>query len=125
MSLASESGYTIEEVDAVLAVRRALAESGVPLEQLQDERELITITLNSKCRVEEAVAKFKTYREDLLAAFGVGDVFSAEAVTALAEQWHRLAVAGVNLHVSRGRPPGWIVQAAPCTRGARLRCQAL
>ena len=100
MSLAAESGYTAEEVEAVLAVRNALLERGVPRDALQ-EVPLITVTLVAKCRVEEAVTKFMTYREDLLAAYGVTDVFSPAAEKALAEQWHRLAVAGVD---EEGRP---------------------
>ena len=118
MSLAAESGYTKEEVDAVLAVRKALLESGVPREELQEERELVTITLVAKCRVEEAVTKFKTYREDLLAAYGVSDVFSGAAEKALAEQWHRLAVAGVD---EEGRRSGWGMKLALClVLGARV-----
>ena len=105
MSLAAESGYTKEEVEAVLAVRKALLASGVPREALREERELIVITLVAKCRVEEAVTKFKTYREDLLATYGVSDVFSAAAEKALSEQWHRLAVAGVD---EEGRQIMWI-----------------
>ena len=104
MSLAAESGYTAEEVEAVLAVRNALLERGVPRDALQ-EVPLITVTLVAKCRVEEAVTKFMTYREDLLAAYGVTDVFSPAAETALAEQWHRLAVAGVD---EEGRQIMWI-----------------
>ena len=104
MSLAAESGYTAEEVEAVLAVRNALLERGVPRDALQ-EVPLITVTLVAKCRVEEAVTKFMTYREDLLAAYGVTDVFSPAAEKALAEQWHRLAVAGVD---EEGRQIMWI-----------------
>ena len=44
-------------------------------------------------------------RDDLLAAYGVTDVFSAAAEKALAEQWHRLAVAGVD---EEGRQIMWI-----------------
>ena len=104
MSLAAESGYTAEEVEAVLAVRNALLERGIPRDALQ-EVPLITVTLVAKCRVEEAVTKFMTYREDLLAAYGVTDVFSPAAEQALAEQWHRLAVAGVD---EAGRQIMWI-----------------
>ena len=103
--MAANSGYTKEEVESVLAVRKALLENGVPREQLREERELITMTLNSKCHVEEAVTKFKTYREDLLAAYGVRDVFSTASEKPLEEQWHRLAVAGVD---EEGRQIMWI-----------------
>lgn len=88
----------------MLAVRTALLQSGIPREFL-DERELITITLNSKCRVDEAVAKFKTYRKDLLEAYGIDDVFSTASETVLAEHWHRYAVAGVD---EEGRQIMWI-----------------
>jgi hypothetical protein len=83
--------WTKAEVDAVLEVRRRLLEKGVPPQAL-GERELIAITLNSKCRVDEAVTKFETYRNDLLLAFGVDDVWAN--FDELHDHWHRLAVAG-------------------------------
>eukprot|EP00908_Phaeocystis_cordata_P003700 Transcript_14076.p3 GENE.Transcript_14076~~Transcript_14076.p3 ORF type:complete len:255 (-),score=109.26 Transcript_14076:1205-1969(-) len=104
MSLAAANGYTKDEVDAVLAVRQALSAAGVPREQL-GEVELITITLNAKCRVDEAVTKFNTYRDNLLGEYGISDVWSRESEKVLQGQWHRLAVAGVD---EEGRQIMWI-----------------
>lgn len=94
--------YTAEERSAVLAVRAALLAAGVPLDEL-GERELITCTLNSKCRVDEAVTKFNTYRTDLLAAYGIADVWAD--VASCSDQWHRLAVAGLD---EGGRSIMWV-----------------
>ena len=58
------------------------------------EVELVTITLNSKCRVDEAVTKFMTYHEQLLGEFGIPDVWSDQSE--LEDQWHRLAVCGTD-----------------------------
>ena len=97
-----DGDYTAEEREAVLAVRAALLAKGVPISQL-GERELITVTLNSKCRVEDAVAKFETYRVDLLAEYGISDVWADQA--ALHDQWHRLHVAGLD---EGGRQIMWV-----------------
>lgn len=104
--------WTADEQKAVLEVRAVLVEKGVPNQAL-GEKELITITANSKWRVDESVKKFMTYRDDLLQAFGVKvptchhllvcpgpslairsrqDVWGDAAD--LGDQWHRLAVAG-------------------------------
>ena len=104
MSLASASGYTQEEVDAVLAVRSALLEAGMPRESL-GEVELIVITLVAKLRVDEAVKKFTTWKENILDEYGVTDLWSPEYAKVLANQWHRLAVAGTD---EAGRQIMWI-----------------
>ena len=88
----------------MLAVRSALLEAGVPAASL-NEVELIVVTLVAKLRVNDAVAKFKTYKEDILDLFGIEDVWSAKATAELADQWHRLAVAGVD---EGGRQIMWV-----------------
>lgn len=102
MTALDDGPYTDAEEQAVLSVRAALLAKGVPAEQL-GERELIAVTLNSKCRVDEAVAKFETFRTDLLAAYGISDVWADQA--ACSDQWHRLAVAGVD---EGGRQIMWV-----------------
>ncbi|KAL1518909.1 hypothetical protein AB1Y20_003182 [Prymnesium parvum] len=83
-----------EEIDAVLAVRKCLVEDKqVPLHEI-GEIELITITLNSKLRVPEAVEKFMTYREQVLQLYNIPDVWAEPHVDGLDLQWHRFAVAG-------------------------------
>jgi hypothetical protein len=52
----------------------------------------IQVTLNSKCRVEEAVDKFMTYHTQLLKEYGIEDVWADHAE--LSAQWHRLAACG-------------------------------
>ena len=98
------SSYTQEEVDAVLAVRSTLREAGMPAASL-GEVELIVVTLVAKLRVDEAVAKFRTLKQDILDLYGIDDVWSPKATAELAQQWHRLAVAGVD---EAGRQIMWV-----------------
>ena len=101
--MASSSAWTEEERAAVLAVRAKLVEKGLPASAL-GERELITITLNAKARVDEAVDKFLTFQNELVKAYGIDDVW-APMSPELDDQWHRLCVAGVD---DGGRQLMWI-----------------
>ena len=79
VSLVKEDEWTQEEMDACLAVRDVLIkEKGLSPKQV-GEVELITITLNAKCRKEEAVSKFMTYHEQLLKEYGISDVWADTA----------------------------------------------
>ena len=103
VSLVKEDEWTQEEMDACLAVRDVLIkEKGLSPKQV-GEVELITITLNAKCRKEEAVSKFMTYHEQLLKEYGISDVWADTAD--LHDQWHRLAVAGKD---EGGRQIMWV-----------------
>ena len=98
-----EYPWTKEEREAVLATRDALvAKHGLKASAL-GEIELICITLNSKCRIDEAVEKFMTYHDKLLVEYGIEDVW-ADWVS-LHDQWHRLAVAGLD---EGGRQMMWV-----------------
>ena len=96
------ANWTAEERQSVREVRAALLAKGVPEGEL-GEIELITITLNSKCRVDEAVEKFITYREKLLQEYGIEDVWADWEE--LHGQWHRLTVAGLD---EGGRQIMWV-----------------
>ena len=90
----ADATWTTAERDAVLSVRKELiSERGLKPHQC-GEVELITITLNSKCRVQEAVDKFMTYHEQLLLEYGIEDVWADW--TELDGQWHRLAACGLD-----------------------------
>ena len=103
VTLSRSDEWSDDEKRACLAVRQSLIqEKGLSADQI-GEIELITITLNSKCRVEEAVKKFMTYQEDLLTSYGISDVW-ADAKE-LEAQWHRLAVAGKD---EGGRQMMWV-----------------
>ena len=72
-----DGGWTDEEKNACLAVRKALiTEKGLSPKQV-GEIELITITLNSKLRTDEAVTKFMTYHENLLKEYNIDNVWDA------------------------------------------------
>ena len=95
--------WTDVEKQAVLDVRTKLHEEhNVPIKEL-GEVELITVTLNAKCRVDEACQKFLTYKQELLELYGISDVWANQAE--LGDQWHRLAVAGRD---EEGRGVMWI-----------------
>lgn len=86
--------WTAAEIEAVLAVRRALIEeNGIPPDQLH-EVELIVFTLNSKLRVEDAVNAYLAYREKVIEQFSIHDVWADPSSDGMDAQWHRLAVAG-------------------------------
>ena len=92
-SVALDDGpWTEEEKKACLDVRDILIKEKHLTPAQVGEVELITITMNAKCRVDEAVTKFMTYHENLLAEYNLGDVWADKA--SMANQWHRLAVAG-------------------------------
>ena len=94
-----DAAYTEEERSACLAVREKLIKERGLTPQQVGEIELITIVMNSKCRVDEAVEKFMTYHTNLLGEYGIPDVWKDPSE--LADQWHRLAVAGLD-EASRG-----------------------
>ena len=86
--------WTEAEKNAVLEVRKQLITEKGLSPKMVGEIELITITLNAKLRVDEAVQKFMTYHESLLGEYGIPDVWADSAE--LEGQWHRLAVAGTD-----------------------------
>jgi hypothetical protein len=84
--------WTDDERAACLAVRaKLIKERGLKPAQI-GEVELVTITLNSKCRVDDAVKKYITFHDNLLGEYGIGDVWADK--DSMAQQWHRLVVAG-------------------------------
>jgi hypothetical protein len=100
---AGDSDWTDEERSTCLAVRDALVkQKGLKPSQI-GEVELIAITLNSKCRVAEAVDKFMTYHEKLLGEYGISDVWAD--TKELDDQWHRLLPAGLD---EGGRQIMWV-----------------
>uniref|UniRef100_A0A7S0NR31 CRAL-TRIO domain-containing protein n=1 Tax=Calcidiscus leptoporus TaxID=127549 RepID=A0A7S0NR31_9EUKA len=94
--------FTDMERAAVLEVRGKLLARGLAPMEL-GERELICITLNAKCRVDEAVAKFCTYRDNLLREFGVESVWENQEECEL--MWHKYLVGGLD---EAGRQVMWI-----------------
>ena len=132
-----QAPWSSTEVDAVLAVRKALIETKDLAPVQIGEVELITVTLNSKLRVDEAVTKFMTYRNDLLGEYGIDDVWAEPSVDGMDQQWHRLAVAGRDeadrqIMWVQGTPQGTpIAEERPCIRAccqycaycSSLRCQ--
>ena len=101
-SLVHDEEWKEEEKAACLAVRDALIKEKGLMPAQVGEVELITITLNSKCRVDEAVTKFMTYHEQLVKEYGINDVWDESG---LDDQWHRLAVAGKD---EGGRQIMWV-----------------
>lgn len=95
--------WTEEEKAACLAVREKLIKEKNLSPKQVGEIELVTIVMNSKCRVDEAVQKFMTYHENLLGEYGLGDVWSDKET--LHNQWHRLAVCGCD---EGGRSVMWV-----------------
>lgn len=92
MTSLDNGAWTDEEKDVCLAVRKKLIEEkGLTIEQV-GEIELVTITMNAKLRVDEAVEKFMVYHESLLGEYSIKRVF--DDFDALDDQWHRLAVCG-------------------------------
>jgi hypothetical protein len=88
----NDHAWTEEEKATCIAVREKLIkEKNLKPDQI-GEIELVTITMNSKLRVDEAVDKYMTYHTNLLGEYGLGDVWSNKEE--LHNQWHRLAVAG-------------------------------
>ena len=74
-----DSPWTEDEKNACLAVRDVLIkEKGLTAAQV-GEIELIVITLNSKCRTDEAVQKFMTYHENLLGEYGLGEIWAEKS----------------------------------------------
>ena len=101
---ATTAPWTDDERSACLAVREKLIrDKGLPPSAV-GEIELVVITLNAKCRVDDAVEKFVTYHEKLLGEYGISDVWAGRGA-ALAAQWHRLCVAGRD---DGGRQIMWI-----------------
>jgi hypothetical protein len=84
--------WTAEEREVCLAVREQLIkQKGLKPSQV-GEIELITITMNAKQRVDEAVQKFLTYHQSILGEYGIDDVWAGDA--SIHDQWHRHLVAG-------------------------------
>ena len=95
--------WTDEEKAVCLEVRkRLIKEKGLPPSAV-GELELITITMNAKMRPDEAIQKFMTYYENLLGEYKIPDVWAKQED--LHDQWHRLAVAGVD---EGGRQIMWV-----------------
>ena len=118
----SATTWAPAEVDAVLAVRKRLVEEKALAPHELGEIELITVTLNSKCRVQEAVDKFVTYYEQLVGLYNIADVWADAKVDGMDTQWHRLAVAGRDegdrqIMWIQGSPEGTpVAEETPCIR---------
>jgi len=118
----NDGPWTRDEVDAVLAVRKALvSKQGLRPEAL-GEVELITITCNAKFRVDDAVKKYMTYRQQLLDEYKIADVWAAPDVDGMDAQWRRLAVAGRDegdrqiMWVQGGGAGTPVAEETPCIR---------
>ena len=124
----SDSAWSSTEVETVLAVRKALVETKGLSPTDIGEIELITVTLNSKLRVDEAVNKYLTYRNELLAEYGIDNVWADPSVDGMDQQWHRLLVAGrdeENRQIMwiHGTPDGTpVAEERPCIRACCQYC---
>lgn len=87
----------------MLAVRDVLVSKHKLEASALSEIELICITLNSKCRIDEAAEKYMTYRDRLLVEYAIEDVWGDRSY--LHDQWHRLPVAGLD---EAGRQMMWV-----------------
>lgn len=86
--------WTEDEKQAVTKVREGLTAEAIVPESAISEIELIVITLNAKCRVDEAVRKYTSYYENILRGYGIDDIWASHDT--LHDQWHRFEVAGVD-----------------------------